>query len=222
MANLSARKQALFRAEASEVRFDLSNNIDVPRVGVQRMKTSYRTLDWDCHLVQQAQAGESAAFELILDQYRAAMISHAQKMLRNSEDAHDAVQEASLKAMRGIGSFEAGRPLLPWLLRIVGNCAVDCLRGRKKTPQCLENIEFAIFDDKVDLQSSVETAMEAAIIRRAVIRLPRQYREIIEMRHFEDLDVTEIASLLQKPEGTIKSWLFRARAMLRKELVTAA
>ena len=52
----------------------------------------------------------------------------------------------------------------------------------------------------------------------AIKRLPWRYRQIIMMRHFEHMDVNEIAVQLHKPEGTIKSWLFRARAMLQKDL----
>ena len=55
----------------------------------------------------------------------------------------------------------------------------------------------------------------------AIHRLPVKYRKIIFMRHFQHKDVNEIAEELKKPEGTIKSWLFRARALLRKDLRVA-
>jgi len=58
-------------------------------------------------------------------------------------------------------------------------------------------------------------------VLEAVERLPENYRRIVFMRHFRHIDVNEIAQELKKPEGTIKSWLFRARAMLRKDLQVA-
>jgi RNA polymerase sigma-70 factor (ECF subfamily) len=50
------------------------------------------------------------------------------------------------------------------------------------------------------------------------MRLPARYREIVMMRHFRQMEVNEIAAEMHRPEGTVKSWLFRARAMLRKDL----
>ncbi len=63
--------------------------------------------------------------------------------------------------------------------------------------------------------------MRERLIVEAVSRLPERYRNIITMRHFDHMDVNEIAIALDKPEGTIKSWLYRARALLKKDLSVA-
>lgn len=182
---------------------------------------SSKWTDWETHLVLRAQAGESVAFELLADEHRSALHGLAQRMLHDPEDANDAVQDSLIKAFRALHQFQPGRPVLPWLLRICSNCCVDIIRHRKAIPESLDRHEFALQDDSVNVSDSAEIGIQGDAVRAAVNRLPDRYRSIILMRHFRHMEVCEIASALNKPEGTIKSWLFRARARLRKDLQVA-
>ncbi len=177
---------------------------------------------WEQHLIIRAQAGDVTAFESLVALHRQAIFSQAIRMLRDWDDAQDAVQETFLKACRALHNFEAGRPMLPWLLRICGNCCVDMIRTRKVAPDTLENHEFSLSDTKANVAEGVESSMGVEDVENAISRLPDRYREIVLMRHFRHMDVNEIACVLNKPEGTIKSWLFRARALLRRDLHLAA
>lgn len=173
---------------------------------------------WETHLVTRAQAGDTTAFELLAEMHRSAVTGQAMRMLKNSEDAQDAVQETFLKACKAIGTFQAGRPMLPWLMRICSNCCVDMIRARKANTDCIDTYEHALSDDKQDVASLFEKSVGAEIVMDAITNLPEKYREIVLMRHYKHMDVLEIADYLGKPEGTIKSWLFRARALLKKDL----
>lgn len=178
-----------------------------------------RLSDWESHLVVRAQQGDRQAFERLVDTHRAQLRGLAMQRLRNPEDAYDAVQDTILKAFRALGSFEAGRPVLPWLMRICNNCCIDLLRQRKAS-ESLDKLDFAIAGDE-DLDQAATANEDRGLLMKAIARLPRHYREIVMMRHFREMEVNEIAAELHKPEGTIKSWLFRARAMLRKDLTPA-
>jgi RNA polymerase sigma-70 factor, ECF subfamily len=173
---------------------------------------------WEEHLIARAQAGESVAFELLVEMHRPAILAHASRILRDSEDAQDAVQDTFLKACRAIGNFKSGRPMLPWLMRICSNCSVDIIRSRRNRSENIETYEHALFDERIDVANDLEVSVASDSLRAAIARLPKRYREIILMRHYRHMDVNEIAEVLGKPEGTIKSWLFRARALLRKDL----
>lgn len=176
---------------------------------------------WEEQLVLRAQAGDRQAFELLMEEYRPAIKAQAMRMLRDPEDAMDAIQDTMVKACRAIGSFQPGRPMLPWLLRICSNCSVDIIRSRKKSNDQIDNYEYALADQSQDPSADLERSEGAEWVNDAVDRLPRKYREIIVMRHFRHMDVLQIAEALNKPEGTIKSWLFRARALLKKDLSAA-
>lgn len=182
--------------------------------------TSTRCLDWELHLVSRAQAGERVAFELLADLHREALRAQALRTLRDPDDANDAVQETLLKAYRALHSFRPGRPVLPWLSRICSNCCVDVIRGRRRNPEPIEKYEYMLCDDQ-NMESDMESRIDDERIRQTVARLPRHYREIVEMRHFHEMEVAEIARVMGKPEGTVKSWLFRARGLMRKDLEVA-
>lgn len=182
---------------------------------------SERFLSWEAHLIQRASEGETVAFELLADLYRPCLEGLAMRMLRNSEDAKDAVQETLVKAFRAIKDFDSARPIKPWLCRICANCCVDAVRNRKKDPESLENHDYMLQDGSEPLEDRAVGSIRRRIILEAVSRLPEKYRLIILMRHFEHMDVIEIANALNKPEGTIKSWLFRARSLLKKDLSLA-
>lgn len=174
---------------------------------------------WESQLIRRATAGEVAAFEQLAERHRSALRSLALRMLRNSDDANDVVQDTLVKAFRAIKEFDPTRPIRPWLCRICTNCCVDAVRQRKRDGDSLDAHEYILVDESQE--SADETAglsIERGQVMRAVQKLPENYRRIILMRHFDHMDVNEIADALDKPEGTIKSWLFRARALLRKEL----
>jgi len=171
-------------------------------------------------IIRRAAAGNNEAFERLAETHRGALRSLAMRMLRNADDASDAVQETLVKAFRAIGEFDSSRPLRPWLCRICANCCVDTVRRRRREGESIEGYEFSLVDEAQEsAETSATVSIEQGQVLRAVERLPEQYRRIIVMRHFSHMDVNEIAMALGKPEGTIKSWLFRARALLRKELL---
>lgn len=180
-----------------------------------------RFADWETHLVLRAQAGEAVAFELLADEHRESLKHLAMRILRDPEDAHDAVQDALVKAFRAIHAFQPGRPVLPWLMRICSNCCVDVLRRRRQAPESLDKHEYSLHDPSQSVEDGASSGYDGEMVRAAVARLPLRYRTIIFMRHFRQMEVGEIAVELNKPEGTIKSWLFRARALLKKDLQMA-
>jgi RNA polymerase sigma-70 factor (ECF subfamily) len=174
-------------------------------------------------MIRRAATGDNEAFERLARRHRAALRSLAMRMLRNADDASDAEQETLVKAFRAISEFDPVRPLRPWLCRICANCCVDMVRRRRREGESIEGHEFSLVDETQETADTVATVnIEQGQVLGAVERLPEHYRRIIVMRHFNHMDVNEIALALGKPEGTIKSWLFRARALLRKELVPAS
>lgn len=186
------------------------------------MKTlSSRVLSWEAHLIHRASAGEAVAFELLADLHRPTLVNLALRMLRNSDDAHDAVQETLVKAYRALKDFDPERPIRPWLCRICANCCVDAVRHRRRSGDSLDQHEYMLEDGTGRIEERASESIERDEVREAIGRLPEKYRKIIFMRHFRHMDVNEIALALDKPEGTIKSWLFRARALLRKDLQVA-
>src|SRR5262249_2324001 len=101
-------------------------------------------LCWEGQLIQRATTGESVAFELISDIYRPTLNSLAMRILRNADDANDAVQETFVKAFRAIREFDPSRPIKPWLCRICSNVCIDMVRSRKHESDSLEQHEYML------------------------------------------------------------------------------
>lgn len=95
------------------------------------------------------------------------------------------------------------------------------MRSRKRDGESLDQHEYMLTDDADDVGETAADSIRQSQMIDAIGRLPEKYRQIIVMRHFKHMDVNEIAAALDKPEGTIKSWLFRARALLKKDLSLA-
>lgn len=179
-----------------------------------------RVLSWEAHLIQRASKGETVAFELLSDLYRTTLHSLAMRILRNQDDANDAVQDTLIKAYRHIGDFDSERPIKPWLCRICTNCCVDLVRSKRQA-ESLDQHEYMLEDKSESPESTAGNNIAQTQVLASIAKLPDHYRTIIMMRHFQHKEVTEIASAMRKPEGTIKSWLFRARALLKKDLSLA-
>jgi RNA polymerase sigma-70 factor (ECF subfamily) len=168
-------------------------------------------------LVAKASAGNREAFDSLVDLHYQAVYAHAYRILRNSDDASDATQTAFVKALRSIAEFDVERPMRPWLYRICGNVCIDLARARHRTNEPIDKHAYML-ESEDDLEGSAEQNDLREKILKAIMNLPEKYRRILILRHYEQMAVEEIAEALDAPEGTIKSWLFRARAMLKKEL----
>lgn len=147
-------------------------------------------------------------------------------ILRNREDAQDAVQDAYLQAFRAFAGFR-GDQMRPWLLVIVRNAAFRISRSRRSG--ALHAVDGPVAGDVSaeggDIASDEPTPEALAIaadertqVRDALGRLPAIYREILVLRDMEELSYSEIADVIGTPIGTVMSRLSRARGELRKLL----
>jgi RNA polymerase sigma-70 factor (ECF subfamily) len=168
-------------------------------------------------LVESAANGSREAFDTLVDRHYQGVYAHAYRILRNADDAADATQTAFVKAHRSLKEFDSCRPLRPWLYRIVGNVCIDIARGRRHAHEDLDQHAYML-EGGENPEDVAEQSELQRLISRAILQLPERYRRILVLRHYEQMDVEEIAKVLGAPEGTIKSWLFRARALLRREL----
>ncbi|MEM2786022.1 MAG: RNA polymerase sigma factor [Candidatus Nitrosotenuis sp.] len=171
----------------------------------------------DKKLLEQAIAGCRDSFDVLVGRYYGSVYAHAQRILRNSDDASDATQTTFLKALKSIQEFQLDRPLKPWLLRIVSNVCIDIARSKHRHHDDLEKHSYSL-ESRSRPEDSANQSDLSQKIRAAIERLPERYRRIVLLRHYQHMDVEEIATALGAPEGTIKSWLFRARALLKQEL----
>ncbi|HET6644117.1 MAG TPA: RNA polymerase sigma factor [Fimbriimonadales bacterium] len=168
-------------------------------------------------LVEKAAKGCRRSFDELVDRHYQGVYAHAYRIMRNHDDAADATQTAFVKAYRSLKEFDVTRPLRPWLYRICGNVCIDMARSRHRSDEDLEKHAYMLESPETPERNLEKSDLEKKI-RKAISNLPERYRRIVLLRHYQQLDVEEIADMVGAPEGTIKSWLFRARALLKSEL----
>jgi RNA polymerase sigma-70 factor (ECF subfamily) len=177
-------------------------------------------------LVARLRAGEEAAFAELVKSQGGRLLAVAQRMLRNEEDARDAVQDAFLSAFRALDRFDGAARLSTWLHRIVVNAALMKLRTRRRKPESsIEDLLPSFLEDGHAAQPSVpwrdasdgelDRRETRELVRRSIDALPETYRTILLLRDVEELDTEEAARLLGLTANAAKTRLHRARQALR-------
>lgn len=137
------------------------------------------------------------------------LYSIAYSYMRNEADTLEIVQEVACRAWMKRKNLKNEQAFTPWLIRITVNCCVDELRRKKRVfPTDTihdEPVHEMKRNDQIDLE-------------RAFDHLKYKYRHVVMLKYYQDMTTAQIANVLQKPEGTIKSWLREGLKQLRKYL----
>lgn len=168
-------------------------------------------------LIRRARLGDQEAFRQLVEIYGTLTERTARVLLADRSDAEDAVQEAWLDAWRGLAGFELGRPFRPWLLTIVGNRCRMVARRRKLPSVPFDDALFDRIDSLSESQVNPFGMVEAHYdgLQEAIDTLDGGPRRLLALRFFADLQLDEIAELLNVPLGTVKSRLHRTLQTLR-------
>ena len=182
----------------------------------------------DLELAADIARRDAGAVRLVMRRNNQRLFRAAWQILRNREDAEDAVQSAYLKAFAAIRSFAGRSSLSTWLTRIVTNNALAHARAAKRRRSLLEESEVPILDDYRDMlmRGSMSVSPERAVARGqirqivddAINQLPAPFRTVFVLRQIEDLDVGEVAERLGIPAATVKTRHLRARRRLQRLL----
>lgn len=162
----------------------------------------------DAELLEGCKRGEVRAFERLYQLYAARMKSLAFHLLASRGDAEDAVQETFLKVYKAVAGFEANSALSTWMYRILINCCYDAMRKRQRLAE-----SQILTDIRMDSKLPMKVALE-----RALLTLNEKHRLVFLMFEVEGLKHSEIAGVLEVPEGTSRAWLFEAKRALKKML----
>ena len=169
--------------------------------------------------IQQAKAGNAAAFELLVQQNAQFIFNLALRILHNPQEAEDLSQEAFLRAWRALPRFREGSSFRTWLYRIVVNLCYDRLPGLKRELSTMDPDEMLEIADRQQTPEEHQLSTEEQhALQRAFQRLPARYRLLLTLRHMQELSYNEIADITGIPLGTVKTGLHRGRQRLKEML----
>ncbi|MGE3181629.1 MAG: sigma-70 family RNA polymerase sigma factor [Phycisphaerae bacterium] len=180
----------------------------------------------EADLLDKLRAGDDDAYEAMIRSEGGRMLAVARRLLRNEEDARDAVQEAFLGAFRNLDKFEGQSKLSTWLHRIVVNAALMKLRSKSRKPEnSIEDllpkfsadghVDGGVKPWRDDVASALERKETRQTIHELIGQLPEGYRTVLMLRDIEELDTKETATVMEISENAVKTRLHRARLALR-------
>lgn len=184
----------------------------------------------DADVVALAQQGRDAAYRELIRRYERPVFSLVFRMVRDRETAEDLAQDTFIKVLNHIDRYRPEFKFSSWLFKIANNVAIDFLRKRQLDTVSMHGAPGAANTGEVEATSfevagEQETALEelearelGSAIERAIAGLRPEYRSCIMLRHIEGRSYEEIATTLDLPLGTVKTYIHRARHELREAL----
>ncbi len=181
----------------------------------------------DKTVIESILAGEQADFALLLERYQGLVAHLVARMIPKASDREDLCQDIFLRIFRSLAEFQYKAKFSTWAAKITHNTCINYLQ-KKRVPlyQDLAVVEEEEESRRVEWVPSTEASpLErieagdlAATLRREIEQLPLPYRTILTLFHLEEMSYAEIGEITGLPEGTVKSYLFRARRFLRDRL----
>lgn len=179
----------------------------------------------DQRIVRLCKKDSREGYRMLYENYHRYVYTLCYRSTYHHEDAMDLVQEVFLKAFKGMERFDESKPLQPWIKKIAVNV---CVNHSNRKPQneisCdfQEDASLGLTDEAHDdekPENSIENKETRSIIEKAITQLPGNERTVIILRHFENKSYEEIAKLMACPLGTVKTYIYRARKLLKEALV---
>ena len=173
-------------------------------------------------LIDRILSGDRDAFKTLIEANQRLVLHVVYKMVSNPSDVEDICQEVFVKVYQNLSGFQFGSKVSTWIAKIAYNTTLNFLE-KKKVPlfeDCsaddvsLENLS----GNQITPDEIMEGDVISSVLHEEIYQLPVQYRTIISLYHLDEMSYKEIGEIMNLPEGTVKSYLFRARRMLKGKL----
>ncbi|MEZ5105031.1 MAG: RNA polymerase sigma factor [Draconibacterium sp.] len=175
----------------------------------------------DAELVQQILNGNSNAFRFLVSKHQRLVVHVVSRIVQQQEDLEDICQEVFIKVFKKLKDFRGDSKLSTWIATIAYNTSISHLRKGKNDAHSYDEQPGLILgevDESLN-QKIVEREEAKKYLLALIEKLPVQYRTVLTLFHLEEFSYKEIEEITGMPEGTIKSYLSRARNILKEKLV---
>ena len=171
-------------------------------------------------VIRLAKQGDRDAIVMILKTSENDIYQTAYYLTKNEADAKDLTQDSLLRIYQKFYTYQGQASIKVWAQRITTNLFLDKVRKKKAQLFSLDDQEAYQYipEDGSSVEEQVEDHMKSLEVRDAVTKLPEQYKIVIVLRYLQDMSYKEISDILEIPENTVKTHLFRARKLLKDML----
>ena len=184
------------------------------------------SMDSDTDLIEKAKAGDDAAFAALLNRHLPALYAFASRYAGDVARADDISQDAWVKIWKNLRRFDSKKHFKTWAFTIVKNTALDYLKKEKRstplsrfdTEEGFNPIADTLEDDEALPEKLFQLKELGVVLETTLQKLPDTHREVLLLRYKEELSLEEIATVMNRPINTVKSWHLRGLSSLRKLL----
>jgi RNA polymerase sigma factor (sigma-70 family) len=169
----------------------------------------------DAGLVRRCLRGDPEAVGLLVSRFQGDVFGLCVRLLRHRQDAEDVTQEVFLRVFRALDGWDPSRPLRPWILGIAVNRCRTWLGQRSKRPETVDFLHETLASKEVEGGEAAELVGE---IQAALGDLRLEYRTVFVLFHERGQGYDDIARVIDRPVGTVKTWLHRARLEILERL----
>ena len=171
----------------------------------------------DIPIVTEVLSGNHEEYRYLVERYHRGLIQHLYNLIGNKDTAEDVAQEAFIRAYDKLSQYNSDFAFSTWLYKIADNIAFRNMKQAKNNSDISE-VEDLIPDDKPTFAENLDKSFTGESVRKAVNTLPVGYRQVISLYYWDGFTYEEIAEVMNRPVGTVRTWLHRAKEELRKEL----
>jgi len=168
----------------------------------------------DVDLIRDVLAGRVERFEVLVRRYQRLVATAALRMGTPRDEVEDVTSEVFYKVYKSLGRYRPEHALSTWMYRIAINAALGRKRSMRHESR-MEELSPSLSDGRPSLEDRASDLERSRLLQEALERIPGHYRSPLVLAHLEGMPLEEIARILELPEGTVKSRLFRGRAMLK-------
>ncbi|MBI5471420.1 MAG: sigma-70 family RNA polymerase sigma factor [Ignavibacteriae bacterium] len=177
----------------------------------------------DDEIIEHIRRGDARKFALLVDRHKDKAFTLAVRVIGDRHEAEESVQDGFMRAYRNLGQFRGDARFSTWLYRIVYNVCMTKVTRKRQRPESMDvqsSLVANTFVDDEDVASDIRLENEEyrAILRDEVEMLPEKFRTAITLFYLEEMSYEEMTTVLNLPLGTIKTNLFRGRALLRERV----
>jgi RNA polymerase sigma factor (sigma-70 family) len=174
----------------------------------------------DAELVQQVLNGNNNAFRFLVAKHQRLVVHIVGRIVQQQEDVEDVCQEVFIKVFRKLKKFRGESKLSTWIAKIAYNTSISHIRKGKHDAQSYDEKPLLIATERDESlnQKLIEREEAKKYLMQFIEKLPVQYRTVLTLFHLEEFSYREIEEITEMPEGTIKSYLSRARQLLKDQL----
>jgi RNA polymerase sigma-70 factor (ECF subfamily) len=172
----------------------------------------------DTELIYQVLRGNMNAFTFLVTRYQKLVLHIAGRLIQQQEEVEDTCQEVFIKVYQNLGKYRNECKLSTWIATIAYNTSINHLRKNKKLME-VDSDDQAALRHLTDYKSDdYERDDLHRYIHQQIALLPVHYRTVLTLYHLEEFSYEEVGQITGMPEGTVKNYLFRAKALLKEKL----